>query len=183
MPPRMISKASLLASSGLWQSLTARAFSVSRRRSAANQIYASVRRPDDFHTYQLLSSSSRTPLITLWTTSWCATCHVIAPLIKSIIESGVGEAEGGVGYCEVQFDAPDIMSGGLGTEYMITSIPTLLSFDAGEAQIQTKIADGRRMADRPFLEDWIRNEARRHGNRGGGGGGQGILGGLFGSWK
>ncbi|KAI0838109.1 hypothetical protein F5Y06DRAFT_269967 [Hypoxylon sp. FL0890] len=181
MQPHIVGRASLLASRGLYQSTT-RTFSVSRRCSAANQIYASVRRPDDFHTYQLLSSSSRTPLITLWTTSWCATCHVVAPLIKSIVESGVGAPEGGVGYCEIQFDAPDIMSGGLSTEYMITSIPTLLSFDAGEAQVRTKITDGRRMADRSFMEDWIRNEARRHGDRGGGGGPV-ILGGLFGSWK
>lgn len=98
-----------------------------------------------------------------------------------MVESGVGEAEGGVGYCQVEFDAPDIMSDSLSTQYMITSIPTLLSFDAGEAQVQTKVADGRKMADRAFLEEWIRNEARRHGSRGGGG--PGIFGGLFGSWK
>lgn len=146
-------------------------------------LLASVRQPDNFHTYQLLSSSSRTPLITLWTTSWCSTCHVVAPLIKSVIESGVGEAEGGVGYCEVEYDAPDVMSSSLGMDFMITSIPTLLSFDAGEAQISTKITDGRKLADRSFLEEWIRNEARRHGGRGGGGGGPGILGGLFSSWK
>lgn len=97
----------------------------------------------------------------------------------------MGEAEGGVGYCEVETDAPDIMSDALGAQYMITSIPTLLSFDAGEAQVRTKITDARKMADRAFLEEWIRNEARRHGGRGGGGGGGGlgILGGLFGSWK
>ncbi|KAI1652601.1 hypothetical protein F4813DRAFT_383913 [Daldinia decipiens] len=160
-----------------------RTFSLSHHLNAANQIYSSVRQPDNFHTYQLLSSSSRTPLITLWTTSWCSTCHVVAPLIKSAIESGVGEAEGGVGYCEVEYDAPDVMSSSLGMDFMITSIPTLFSFDAGEAQISTKITDGRKLADRSFLEEWIRNEARRHGGRGGGGGGPGILGGLFGSWK
>ncbi|OTB07297.1 hypothetical protein M426DRAFT_317982 [Hypoxylon sp. CI-4A] len=167
---------------GLYRSTATRAFSVSRHLKATNQIYTTVRRPDDLHTYQLLSSSSRTPLITLWTTSWCATCHVVAPLIKSVIESGVGEVEGGVGYCEVQYDAPDIMSGNLGMDYMINSVPTLLSFDAGEAQVLTKVTDGRKMADRNFLEEWIRNEARRHGGRGGGGG-SGIFGGLFGSWK
>lgn len=68
-------------------------------------------------------------------------------------------------------------------DYMITSIPTLLSFDAGEAQVLTKVTDGRKLADRHFLEEWIRTEAKRHGGRGSGGGGPGILGGLFGSWK
>ncbi|KAI0008663.1 hypothetical protein F4779DRAFT_628354 [Xylariaceae sp. FL0662B] len=166
-------------------SLRVRTFSTSRSLCASNRIFTSVRRPDDFHTYQLLSSSSRTPLIALWTTSWCATCHVVAPLLKSVIESGVGEAEGGVGYCEVEYDAPDVMGDGLGMTYMITSIPTLLSFDGGEAQVQTKITDGKKLADRAFLEEWVRNEARRHGGRGGGGGGggPGVFGGLFGSWK
>lgn len=96
------------------------------------------------------------------------------------MESGVGEEEGGVGYCTVEYDAPDVMSSGLGLTYMINSIPTLLSFDAQEAQTQTKISDPRQMADRKFLEEWIRNEARRHGTRGGGISGTSFFGGLFG---
>ncbi len=143
---------------------------------------ARVRNLDQFHTYQLLSSSSRTPLLTLWTTSWCSTCRVVAPLIQELVESGVGETEGGVGYCTVEYDAPDVMAAGLGLEYMINSIPTLLSFDAGEAQVQTKVSDGRKLADPKFLEAWIREEAKRHGNRGGGGpsGGSNFLSSLFG---
>ncbi|OLN86147.1 Thioredoxin M5, chloroplastic [Colletotrichum chlorophyti] len=158
-------------------------FSTTRSKPAKNQIFAPVRRPDDFHTYQLLSSSSRTPLITLWTTSWCGTCRVVEPLIKSLVESGVGEAEGGVGFCTVEFDAPDVMSGGLGMTYMITSIPTLLSFDNQEAQIQTKVHDAKKLTDRAFLEEWIKTEARRHGQRGAGGSSGGAFGGLFGSWN
>ncbi|KAK2037813.1 hypothetical protein LZ31DRAFT_480275 [Colletotrichum somersetense] len=160
-------------------------FSTSRTRPAKNQIFASVRHPNDFHTYQLMSSSSRTPLITLWTTSWCGTCRVVAPLVRSLVEAGVGEAEGGVAYCTVEFDSPDVMSGGLGMTYMITSIPTLLSFDNQEAQIQTKVHDAKKLTDRAFLEEWIRTEARRHGQRGAGGGGPGggVFGGLFGGFK
>ena len=161
---------------------TGRTFATTQRLRAQNRIYTPVRCPDDLHTYQLLSSSSRQPLITLWTASWCAACRVVSPLLQSVIESGAGEAEGGIGYCIVDYDAPDMMSGGLGMTYMITSIPTLLSFDAGEAQIQTKVTDATKLADRSFLEEWIRTEARRRGGRSGGGG-SGILGGLFGSWK
>ncbi|KAI1865213.1 hypothetical protein JX265_008260 [Neoarthrinium moseri] len=160
-----------------------RTFASSRPWKASNQIYNTVRRPEDLHTYLLLSSSSRTPLITLWTTNWCSTCRVVAPLLKDVIESGTGEAEGGVGYCTVEFDSPDIMADGLGMTYMITSIPTLLSFDAQEAQVETKVMDARKLADRRFLEEWVRNEAKRHGGRGGGGGGKGLFGGLFGSFK
>ncbi|KAF5023494.1 hypothetical protein F66182_4445 [Fusarium sp. NRRL 66182] len=103
------------------------------------------------------------------------------PLIKELVESGVGEEEGGVSLAAVEFDSPDIMSGdpNLALTYMITSIPTLLSFDAGEAQTTTKLADARKLSDREFLKEWIRTEARRHGGRGGGGGSS-VFGGLFG---
>lgn len=154
---------------------------MSRHLKAPNQIYTSVRRPSDLQTYLMLSSTSRTPLITLWTTSWCGTCRVVAPLLKDVIETGAGEAEGGVGYCTVEYDGPDIMSAGLGMDYMITSIPTLLSFDAGEAQTQTKTMDARKLSDREFLTEWVKTEARRHGGRGGGGRGSGLFGGLFGN--
>lgn len=147
----------------------------------------SVRNEDQFRTYLAASSSSRRPLLTLWTTSYCQTCQdQVAPLLKSLVDSGVGEAEGGVGYCEIELDAPDVMTSGLGLTYMISSVPTLMSFDAGEAQFETKVADGNRLKDRRFLEEWIRTEARRHGGRGGGGGGAGggsVFGGLFGSFK
>jgi hypothetical protein len=106
--------------------------------------------------------------------------------LQGLVESGVGEAEGGVGYCTVEYDAPDVMGAGLGLTYMINSVPTLLSFDAQEAQTQTRVTDGRLLSDRRYLEDWIRTEARRHGNRGGGSGSGGgsagsVFGALFGS--
>jgi thiol-disulfide isomerase/thioredoxin len=141
---------------------------------------SSVRNADQFYTYQLLASSARTPLLTLWTASWCPTCRAVAPLLRELVASGTGEPEGGVAYAEVEFDAPDVAAANLGLTYMIRSIPTLLSFDAQEAQADTRVMDGRQLADRRFLEEWIRTEARRHGDRGGGGG---ILGGLFGRSK
>lgn len=163
---------------------TTRPFSTTLPAKAKNRVYTPVRRLDELHTYQLLSSSSRQPLITLWTAHWCSTCKVVSPLVQSLVEAGVGEEEGGVAFCAVEYDSPDIMADGTAQTYMITSIPTLLSFDAGEAQVQTKLADARKMSDRAFLEEWIRTEARRHGDRGGGGGGLGTLfGGLFGSWR
>ena len=103
-------------------------------------------------------------------------------MIRSLVESGVGESHGGVAFATVEFDSPDIMSGSpnLALDYMITSIPTLLSFDGGEAQTSTKVADARKLADRQFLIDLINTEASRHGGRGGGGGGGSVFGGLFG---
>ncbi|RDW64252.1 hypothetical protein BP5796_10754 [Coleophoma crateriformis] len=141
----------------------------------------SVRRPDDFETYKLLSTSARVPLLTFWTASYCSTCRAVSPILEELINAGVGEEEGGVSYCELEYDSPDIMSSGLGMTYMITSMPTLLSFDRGEPQTDTKVTDPRKLKDREWLKEWIRTEARR---RGGGGGGaspaKGLFGGLFG---
>ena len=85
----------------------------------------------------------------------------------------MGEEEGGVSFCEIEYDSPDIMGSDLGLAYLITSIPTLLSFDRGEAQLQTKVTDPKKMTDREWLKEWIRTEARRKGG-GGGGGGSGL---------
>ncbi|KAF4448198.1 hypothetical protein F53441_8359 [Fusarium austroafricanum] len=170
--PRMISRLLQRAS-----------ISSTAAQQAKNQIYAPIRNNDSFSTYLSLSTSSRTPLLTLWTASWCSTCKAVTPLIQDLVESGVGEEEGGVSLATVEFDSQDIMSGSpnLAMTYMITSIPTLLSFDAGEAQTTTKLSDARKLADRGFLKEWVRTEARRHGGRGGGGGGGGssVFGGLF----
>lgn len=147
-----------------------RDITTSSRNQAKNQIYDAVRRPSDFHTYHLLSASSRVPLLTLWTTSWCPTCRVVSPVIHGLVESGVGEAEGGVGFCTVEYDAPDIMKEGLGHEYVISSVPTLMAFDEVGPRMSTRIMDPEKMTDEKFLEAWIREEARR------------IGGGTPGSW-
>ncbi|RDW76996.1 hypothetical protein BP6252_05049 [Coleophoma cylindrospora] len=160
-----------------------RAFSSSQEKPAAvkNRIYTPVRRPDDFETYKLLSTSARVPLLTFWTASYCSTCRAVSPILEELINAGVGEEEGGVSYCELEYDSPDIMSSGLGMTYMITSMPTLLSFDRGEPQTDTKVTDPRKMKDREWLKEWIRTEARRRGGGGGGGSpAKGLFGGLFG---
>lgn len=138
----------------------------------------SVRNVNSLHTYLSLSTASNVPLLTLWTASWCPSCRAIAPLLRSLIhEARVGEDRGGVNYVPVEFDAPDAAS--LASEYMITSIPTLLAFDARRGEPSARIADARKMADRRFLVDWINEQAS--GGKGGGGGS--AFGGLFGSWK
>jgi hypothetical protein len=124
------------------------------------------------------------PFLTLWTASYCNTCRTVSPIIQALITSGIGEEEGGVSFAEIEYDSQDIMDSGLGMTYMITSMPTLLSFDRGEAQTRTKVTDPRLMSDREWLKEWIRTEARRGGNGGAGGNiGGGLFGGLFGSTK
>ncbi|KIN07783.1 hypothetical protein OIDMADRAFT_97260, partial [Oidiodendron maius Zn] len=155
-----------------------RVFSTTRDQRGSNRMFSPVRRPEDFSTYVLLSSTSRSPLLTLWTASYCNTCKHVSPVLRELISAGVGEDEGGVSYCEIEYDSPDILGSDLGITYVITSMPTLLSFDRGEAQLQTKVTDPKKMSDRELLKEWIRTEARRKGS-GGGGGGVGFFGGLF----
>jgi thiol-disulfide isomerase/thioredoxin len=142
----------------------------------------SIRTPASFNSQLSLSKSLGIPLLTLWSTAWCPSCRTIEPLLRDLISSGVGEQEGGVLFAPVQFDTPEMMSTPipLASRYSITSTPTLLSFDAGEPVTSTKVMDARKLADRQFLIDWIRNEAKRH-DSGGGGGGAASFGGLFNS--
>jgi hypothetical protein len=105
----------------------------------------------------------------------------VSPLLTSLISSGIGEEEGGVSFCEIEYDSPDIMSSDLGMTYMITSMPTLLSFDRGEVMTGTKVTDPKFLRDGQWLMEWIKEEARRRGSGGGGGLGTGLFGGLFGN--
>jgi thiol-disulfide isomerase/thioredoxin len=144
--------------------------------------YSRVRNPDRLDTYLTVSASSNTPLLTLITTSYCPSCRTISPLLQKLITSGVGEDQGGINCVSVEFDAPDNMT--LGQRYMITSIPTLLSFDRRRTEVVNREVDVRKMADERWLEEWIKAEAARDGGgQGGSGSSSGLFGGLFGSWK
>lgn len=140
------------------------------KEKRANPRAHRVRRPADFDTYHLLSASSRVPLITLWTTSWCPTCRIVSPILYSLVESGTGEAEGGVALCTIEYDSPDIMREGFGHRYVISSVPTVMSFDAQGPRMSTRLMDPGKMTDEEFLAEWIREEARTIG-----GGGMGFF--------
>lgn len=77
-------------------------------------------------------------------------------------------------------DAPDIVSSRLAGQYFVNSIPTLLSFRAGEAALESKVTSVEEMRDGEFMRLWVENEARRGRDRGGGGGVGFGLGPMFG---
>ncbi|KAL8965792.1 MAG: hypothetical protein Q9183_003683 [Haloplaca sp. 2 TL-2023] len=160
--------------------LARRAFTSAAPLRLQNRIYTSVRSSDELSSLLLLSSTNRTPLITLWTASWCSSCRTIRPLLLSLIEKeAIGEKEGGVGYAEVEIDSPNI--GSVASQYFVNSIPTILSFRAQEAVLEEKVTSLAEMKDKEFMRLWIENEARRGGERGDGGGiSTGLFGGLFG---
>ena len=72
------------------------------------------------------------------------------------------------------------MDSGLGMQYMITSMPTLLTFDRGEVMQDSRTSDVSRLRDKEWLREWIEREARRRGGESSGGGGGGVGSGLFG---
>ncbi|KAI5269870.1 hypothetical protein E4T47_06712 [Aureobasidium subglaciale] len=149
------------------QNFTRSYTSTAPKKAAKNRLYNSVRYEHEFETLNLLSSSSRIPLITLWSASWCPSCKVIAPLLKELINEGVGEAQGGVSYAEIELDSPTL--GELALRYQVNSLPTLLAFDRQEAQLETKVHKVDDMKNRQFLINWIETEAKRHGEGGAGG--------------
>lgn len=145
-------------------------------KPSTNRIYDSIRDPSSLETLLLLSSSSRTPLITLFKTSLCRSCAAVSPLIRQVLASHDESGFNGrhVGFAEVELDAPDARE--LGMRYGIRSIPTLLAFDRREAQMETMVTDVESLKSEKFLREWIETEASRAGEGGAGGS---LLGGLF----
>ena len=80
----------------------------------------------------------------------------------------MGEAEGGLGYAEVQMDSTIL--GDLPITYRISSMPTLLAFSRQEAQFDTRVTRPEEMRRKEFLREWLVAEAARGGRKGGGGG-------------
>ncbi|KAI7506237.1 hypothetical protein KC367_g252 [Hortaea werneckii] len=144
-----------------------------------NRIYpAAIRRESDLESLTLMSASTRIPLITLWTTNWCGICKTVSPLLRQLIEKErVGEEQGGVSFVEVEMDSPDMGGiGGLPMRYGINSIPTLLSFDRQEPQLETKVSKLDELKNKEFLRRWIEKEAARQGSGGSGGRFMGLFG-------
>lgn len=138
-----------------------------------------MRSPADFQTLLLIHTSRSAPLIAFFEASWCRSCAEVAPIIRGLIEDEyVGLEQGGVGFAEIELDAPTI--GDIGATYAVKSIPTLMAFSRGEPQMSTRVTDLNELRDHKFLIKWIENEARR-GGAGGAGGSWFGLGGLFGS--
>merc|ERR1711939_688754 len=97
------------------------------------------------------------------TTNWCGICKTVSPLLRQLIEKErVGEEQGGVSFVEVEMDSPDMGGiGGLPMRYGINSIPTLLSFDRQEPQLETKVSKLDELKNKEFLRRWIEKEAAR----------------------
>lgn len=170
------------ASSSQHSLTSTRAFSTTppQYSESKNRIYTNIRDPASLHETVLLSTSSRIPLLTYWSASYCPPCKVISPLLKKIVNSTSppcpAEPANKIGFAEVEFDANDIMMSSVPMDFMVNSLPTLIVFDRGE--VVERVTDVRNMSNEQWLRDWIEVQARRKGE-GSGGSGKGVFGGLF----
>ncbi|PWW78331.1 hypothetical protein C7212DRAFT_323693 [Tuber magnatum] len=130
------------------------------------RIYDSVRSTDTFHTLLLTHTTSSTPLITYWTTSYCPACRVVKPLLWRAVE-GSNEK---IGLAEVELDAPGDV-GELGLRYSIHKVPTIMVFVRGESVGEWRVEGG---------DERMRGKALESKKGWGSGGGRGLWESLFG---
>jgi thiol-disulfide isomerase/thioredoxin len=172
---------SLTISSSSTTAILSRNFSRSAIQRAKNRIYPQrIRNEDELQTLLLMSASSRTPLLTLWRTQFCTVSDEVRPILLELLErDGVGEAQGGVGFVEIETDSPDLGGvSGVALRYAVNDDPTLLAFDRQEPQLETKVKRVEDLKSREFLRRWIEIEAARQGEGGAGG----SLFGMLGKW-
>jgi hypothetical protein len=129
---------------------------------------SSIRIPPTFHDYLRSCSASNTLLLTLFTTSACASCRTVTPLLTSLVRERTPSPVDrftSIAFSEAELDSPDESNGrmtDIGIEYGVASIPTLVGF-------------GGRRAER--VTDRIVDKGDPHDTGGGSGGG--LFGKLF----
>jgi thiol-disulfide isomerase/thioredoxin len=158
-------------------------------RIPENRILDPVRIPPNFHNYLQHASASNILLLLLFSTSACASCRVITPLLEDLVKSRGQQPSDkfqGLNFAEVELDSPDNSNGNmmdLGVEFGVTSMPTLMGFGGRRAErITDRVVDTNMMGDRRRMEAWV-DEVMRKGDpsgTGSGGGGGGLLSKLFG---
>ena len=154
-----------------------------------NRILTPVLIPPTFHDYLRLVSANNTLLLALFTTSGCAPCRTITPLLTELVNNRSTSPDdkfSALAFTEVELDSPDTSNGkmmDLGVEWGVSSIPTLIGFGGRRAdRITERLDDLKVMSDRARISGWV-DEAMRKGDpfgtKGGGSGG-GLLSRLFG---
>jgi thiol-disulfide isomerase/thioredoxin len=155
-----------------------------------NRVLTPVLIPPTFHDYLRLVSANNTLLFALFTTSACAPCRIITPLLTELVNNrspAPDDKFSALALTEVELDSPDTSNGmmmDLGVEWGVNSIPTLIGFGGRRAdRITERLDDVKVMSDRARISDWV-DEAMRKGDpfgtQTGGGGGGGLLSRLFG---
>jgi thiol-disulfide isomerase/thioredoxin len=170
-----------------------RPFSTTIPRATKNRVLDPFRTPPQFHDALRLCSGNDTLLLALFTTSSCAPCRVITPLLTSLVETRPASPDDSYSHlalAEVELDSPDQSNGtmmDLGVEYGVTSMPTLIGFGGRRAErVTDRLVDTRFMSNPQQMAAWVDEQMKRgdpfpgQKGGGGGGGGGGILSRIFG---
>ena len=154
-----------------------------------NRILSPVLIPPTFHDYLRLVSANNTLLLALFTTSGCAPCRTITPLLTELVNRRAPAPDdkfSALALTEVELDSPDTSNGkmmDLGVEWGVSSMPTLIGFGGRRAdRITERLDDVKIMGDKARISGWV-DEAMRKGDPFGtqGGRGGGLLSRLFGT--
>ena len=149
--------------------------------------FSSIRIPPVFHDYLRTCSASNTLLLALFTTSACAPCRTITPILTSLVRdrlSSPADKFSSIAFTEAELDSSDDSNGrmtDLAVEYAITSMPTLVGFGGRRAErITERIVDTRMLADRERMQQWLDEVMQKGDLSGTGTNGGGLFGRLFG---
>ena len=145
------------------------AFASSPHLSAPeNRFLTPILTPPAFHDYLRLVSANNTLLLLLFTTSGCAPCRTITPLLGDIVTRRSPTSTdkfSSISFAELELDSPDTSNGrtaDLGVEYAITSIPTLAGFGGRRAErVTERLTDTKMMADAKRMQGWIDEQMQK----------------------
>ena len=163
-------------------------FSTTTSKSISNRVFDPIRIPPTFHDYLRVASASNTLLLALFTTSACAPCRQITPLLTDLVNHRTPSPEdkfSALAFAEAELDSADNSNGNmtdLGVEWGIASMPTLIGFGGRRAdRITDRLTDVALMSDKARISEWV-DEAMKKGDpfATGGSGGGGLLSRLFG---
>ncbi|KIW17184.1 hypothetical protein PV08_04375 [Exophiala spinifera] len=158
------------------------------RQQHNNRVFNPFRTPSQFHDSLRLCSANNTLLLALFTTSTCTPCRVITPLLTSLVETRPRDDQAdrfsALAFAEVELDSPDMTEGsmmGLGVEWGVTSMPTLMGFGGRRAErVTDRLTDTRMLSDTKRMAAWVDEQMQKGDPSGTGAGGGGLLGRVFG---
>ncbi|KAK4232307.1 hypothetical protein QBC38DRAFT_463739 [Podospora fimiseda] len=127
-------------------------------KNRKNVVFEPARSNNEFES-AILSTDTLT--ITVWTQSASKESQELAERVRRLVESGVGEAEGGINFMEVELDAPT-MIGDLHQIFFINEVPCMVTFTFGWSLLHDDpIHDRKLLEDEEWLEKYIRDIARQ----------------------
>ena len=166
-------------------------FSTASNFLFSNRVFNPVLTPPNFNDYLRLVSANNTLLLALFTTSACAPCRTISPLLHDLVQyrsPAPDDKFSALALAEVELDSPDRSNGpmiDLGVEWGVASMPTLIGFGGRRAdRVTERLVDTKLMCDKASISEWV-DEAMRKGDpyatgSGFGDGKGGLLSRLFG---